>query len=175
MDYPMVSNAVRRCAMTRPVRHVVLVVGIFTFLPVLVFVTPLWNYTSWFPKVWSAKVFVDDKAAPDSRLYATAGKGQVVIVKQGSSAGRFYFVGSTPNGEHLVWRCEECAFSLAPGLAFSTHIQFWKGCMEKNYGVADQIGSSVSNPKLAWKPNLAVGAYTIAFTTEEGRKVQVEW
>ncbi|MGC4054479.1 MAG: hypothetical protein QM757_35825 [Paludibaculum sp.] len=152
-----------------------LVVGIFTILPVLAFVAPLWNYTSWFPKVWFARVTVDVRAVPDSGLYATAEKGQVVVVKQESSAGGFYYVGSRPNGERFVWRCDQYAFSFAPGLAYSTHIQFAQGCMERNFAFTDQTSSIVSKPDHAWKPNLAVGARTIAFTTEEGRMVHVEW
>jgi hypothetical protein len=161
--------------MTRPLRVAAWVIGGLALLAAFVIIPPLWNYTSWFPKVLAARISVDGRVAPNSRFYAAARNQRAVVLKQESGRPELYFVGVTPNGSRFVWRCEDHSFSFVPGLAFSNHVQFGRGCMAGNFGVDDQDGNSISRPNHDWRRDLQVGSRFIAFTAEDGKRVRVEW
>ena len=149
-----------------------IVVGIGLVFALIV-VPPLWRYTGWFLKVWSAKVSVNGKAAPNSRLYS-GGSGQWAVVVK-SPSPEYYFIGTTPKGSSFVWRCGDHAFSFLPGLAYSNHVQFGRGCIAGNFGVADQDGNPISSPKHHWNPALQIGTRSLAFIAEDGKRLRVAW
>ena len=161
--------------MKRPLRIAVWVIGGLVLFAAFVIIPPLWNYTSWFPRVLSARISIDGRVVPNSGLYAAARNQRAVVVKRESGRVEFYFVGATPNGSRFVWRCEDHSFSFLPGLAYSNHVQFGRGCMAGNFGVADQNGSLKSKPNHDWKRDLQIGSRFISFTAEDGKRVRAEW
>ena len=161
--------------MERPLRVAIWVGGTLVLLFALFTIPPLWNYTSWYPKVWSARVMVDGTADPSFRLYADVRRAGAVIVRRETGALDAYFLGLMPDGHSFVWRCEPFAFSFLPGLAYSNHIQFGKGCMAGNLGVGDEKGNLGSKPEYYWNPALKVEPRSIEFTTRDGKRVRAVW
>jgi hypothetical protein len=161
--------------MRKPLRTAAWIVGAIVLFVSFTIIPPLWNYTSWFPKSWSARMTVDGMVAPNSRLYADIRKLRLLIVRREKGISEFYFVGHTPKGNGFVWHCDNGAFSFLPGLAFSNHIQFGKGCMAGNIGIADQDGNLIAKARHDWKSDLRIGRHSVEFNAEDGKRVRMEW
>jgi hypothetical protein len=149
--------------------------GILLLLTALLFVPPLWNYTSLYPKVWSGKITIDGNPAPSCGLYADVKKERVVIALWDMGSLNPYYLCLTPDGRNFLWRCESTAFSSLPGFLYSNHIQFGKGCMARNVGVAGENGNLISKPSHSRNPALKVGFRSLQFTAEDGRRIKAVW
>lgn len=141
----------------------------------LLLVPPLWRYTSWYPKVLSGKITIDGNAAPGCGLYADVKKERVVIALRDIDTLNPYYFWQTPDGRYFLLRCEASAFSSLPGLFYSNHIQFGKGCMAGNIIVPDENGNRISKQTHNWNPSLKVGLRSLQFTTKDGKRIMAEW
>src|SRR5260370_39825948 len=112
--------------MATPLKVATWVGSTLVLLVTLFIIPPLWNYTSWYPKVWSARVMVEGSTDPSSRLYADVRRERTVGARRETGSLYTYFLGLMPDGRRFVWRCEPFAFSFLPELAYSNHIQFGK-------------------------------------------------
>jgi hypothetical protein len=142
--------------MRSPLRIAAWSAGIVAVIASLTVLPPLWQYWSWYPKVWSASILVDAKAASKSCLYADRSRQRFLIVRNEPTRVELYYVGSV-HADRFVWRCEDAAFSFLPGLAFSNHVQFGRGCLAENVVVEDQEGKVLS-PTRTPVADLRVGA-----------------
>ncbi|HWQ53740.1 MAG TPA: hypothetical protein VN442_08645 [Bryobacteraceae bacterium] len=161
--------------MRRPLKIAAWFIGALVMIVGFVIIPPLWMYWSWYPKAWSAKVIVNGRVAPNSRLYADLRKERAVIVRRELGVLEYYFVGLMPNDRRFVWRCENYGFSFLPGVAFSNHVQFGQACMAGNIRLEDTDGKPISSSKHERNRELTVQFRTIEFTGDDGKRIRVEW
>jgi hypothetical protein len=146
--------------------------GILAVIAALIILPPLWRYWSWYPKLWSAKVQVDARPASQTRVYADRKKERFLVVNNESAQRELYYIGSL----HAAWfvlPCDSAAFSFAPGLAFSNHVQFGRGCLAGNIVAEDAEGNPLETPKRHPAPDLKMYRRAMEFTAKDGKRIHV--
>ena len=86
-----------------------------------------------------------------------------------------YFIGLEPGHRQFVWRCKNSGFSFVPGLAFSNHVQFGRGCLSVNFEADDSAGKPLSPAKPSVRRNLTIERRLVEFTADDGKLVRAEW
>ena len=153
-----------------------LIIGMVVLLFVIATASSLYRYWSWHPKVWDAKIVVDGTPSPKSAVYLDVRRQHNgVLVRRDASGEELYAIGlGSANTWKYVWRCEDRSFFFLPGLAYSNHVQFGRGCMATNIVMADDTGKPLGKSEHSLR-EVTIQNRLIQFTAEDGKRVRVEW
>ncbi len=154
-----------------------LIIGVVVLLFMIATASSLYRYWSWHLKVWDAKIVVDGTPSPKSAVYLDVRRqhNNGVLVRRDASGEELYAFGlGSANTWKYVWRCEEHSFFFLPGLAYSNHVQFGRGCMATNIVMADDTGKQLGKSQHSLR-EVTLQNRLIQFTAEDGKRVRAEW
>lgn len=151
-------------------------IGLAVILLLLAPIFLAWRYTSWYPKVWGARITVDAMSSPRSALYLDISrKCDGVLVRRTFKSEEFYAIGTGAClNFKFAWRCKDFGFTFLPGIASSNHIQFGTGCFA-GFDYVDRAGKTMPPPKFAAERDLKIESKRIEFTADDGKRLRAEW
>jgi len=135
------------------------------------------GHTSWYRKIWGAKIKVAGVASSESALYLEIGRSCGGVLMRKSAAGYETYALDFGNCENLwfLWRCESYGYSFLPGFAYSNHKQWTNACMSPNVGVANSSSKIFADPKYGRPRKEVFSKRSVEFTADDGKRVRVEW